>query len=90
MITDDDNYFFHSGKLCYNYKISLKESLIGFKKTFKDPFDFNHIISNEQIVKSGDGYNLNINGKNLILIFDIDYPKKLTNSLKKILKTIDF
>jgi DnaJ-class molecular chaperone len=91
IILSDDDYFFHSGKLCYNFKISLKESLIGFKKTFKDPFDINHFVIVNQIVKHGDGYNVVINGIDVILIFVIDYPKKLNGIVKKLLiKTIDF
>jgi DnaJ-class molecular chaperone len=90
IIISEDNYFFHSGKLCYNFKISLKDSLLGFKKTFKDPFDNEHLILVNQIIKTGDGYTINVNGNNLILVFDVEYPKKLSVKVKKVLNTLDF
>jgi hypothetical protein len=76
--------------LCYNFKVSLKDSLLGFKKTFKDPFDNEHLILVNQIIKTGDGYTINVNGNNLILVFDVEYPKKLSVKVKKVLNTLDF
>lgn len=90
ILISDDNYFFDSDRICYNFKISLKDSLIGFEKTFKDPFDTLHSISVNQIIKNGDGYNIIVNGEPLILVFNVIYPKKLSLKVKKILANIDF
>jgi len=87
---DMDNYYFENDKIYYNFKISLKDSLIGFKKTFKDPFDFEHLISVNEIIRHGDGYSIKINDCELILVFNVIYPKKILSKLKKILNDFDF
>lgn len=88
----DDKYFFKNDILYYNFDISFKESLVGFQKTFIDPFENKHLITVNEIIKKGDGYSIKINGKlsALILIFNVNYPKKLNNKLKDILLSIDF
>ena len=68
-------------KLYFKFNITLKESLTGFVKTFKDPFGFDHIISTSVIIKQNDGYFI---CKNLFLLFNIIYPKKLLKQLKNI------
>ena len=70
-----------NNKLYFKFNITLKESLIGFVKTFKDPFGFDHTISTSVIIKQNDGYFI---CKNLFLLFNIIYPKKLLNQLKNI------
>lgn len=80
---DLGNYYFENGKIYYRFEISLKESLIGFEKVFKDPFEIHHLISANQIIKPGDGYSVKVNGCELILVFDVIYPKKLSSDLKK-------
>jgi DnaJ-class molecular chaperone len=74
-----------NGLYCY-FDISLKESLTGFNKIFKDPFGDSHQIITNGIVKSNDGYKLN----NLILVFNVLYPEKLSESVVEQLKMLDF
>jgi hypothetical protein len=87
---EDNKYFFENGKIHYNFELSLKESLVGFEKTFKDPFDIEHLIVVKEPVKSGDGYSIIVNDCKLIIVFYVIYPKKLPLKLKKILNSFDF
>lgn len=80
-------YFVKDNRLYYRYQITLKESLVGFEKTFKDPFDITHKITSNNIIKQNDGYFIS---DNFFLLFDIIYPKKLKRSVMKQLKQIDF
>jgi hypothetical protein len=84
---NEKNYFVKDNKLYYKFTISLKESLIGFVKTFKDPFGFEHTVTSNDIIKQNDGYSIP-NG--IILLFQVIYPKKLTKSVIKQLKMLDF
>lgn len=91
----DDNYFFENNKLYYNFDISFKESLIGFKKTFIDPLGKSHNIIVNEILKKGDGYSIKINNiiigvTEIVLIFNVIYPKKLNSKLRNILVSIEF
>ena len=61
-------YFVKENKLYYNFPISLKESLVGFSKTFKDPFGNEHTIISNNIIKQNDGYRIL---DNLFLLFEI-------------------
>jgi len=81
------SYFVKDDKLYYRYPISLKESLVGFEKTFKDPFDTQHKITSDNIIKQNDGYFIL---DHLFLLFDIIYPTKLTKSVIKQIKQIEF
>jgi DnaJ-class molecular chaperone len=83
IIISDTNYYFEKESLYYRFDISLKESLLGFEKTFKDPFDREHLISVKQIIKPGYGYVVKINDCELILVFEVIYPKKLSSKMKK-------
>ena len=84
---NDKNYFIKDNKLYFNYNITLKDSLTGFIKTFKDPFGFEHQVLNKSIIKQNDGYFIS---DKIILLFNIIYPKKLSKSIIKQLKQIDF
>ena len=90
---NDSMYFYQNGNIYYKFDISLKESLIGFNKKFKDPFGIIHDITiKNKIIKQDDGYSLNIGsigstlstlstgniGNTLIILFNIIYPPKLT------------
>jgi DnaJ-class molecular chaperone len=86
-LNNEENYLIKNDKLYYTYNITLKESLIGFTKTFKDPFDFEHTITSNSIIKQNDGYFIP-NG--IILLFNVVYPKKLSKSVITQLKKIDF
>jgi hypothetical protein len=86
----DERYIFLNGEIYYQFDITLKESLVGFTKTFKDPFDFEHLISVNEIIRHGDGYSIKINDCELILVFNVIYPKKILSKLKKILNDFDF
>jgi DnaJ-class molecular chaperone len=77
----DKHYFVKNDKLYYRFKISLKESLTGFKKKFKDPFGIEYPVISESIIKPNDGYFIK---ENLYLLFEIVYPKKLLTQLKMI------
>ena len=78
---DNVKYIVKNNKIYYRYNISLKESLTGFTKTFKDPFDNEHIIKSKTIVKPNDGYFIT---ETLYLLFNIVYPKELLTQLKSI------
>jgi len=81
------NYFVKDEKLYYRYKISLKESLVGFEKTFKDPFGFEHTIKSNGIIRQNDGYFIS---SGIYLVFEVVYPKKLNNCVIKQLKSMEF
>ena len=85
----EEPYFVKENKLYCKYDISLKESLTGFQKIFKDPFGISHVIVVDSIVKSNDGYQITGN-LNLILVFNVIYPKKLNPDVIAKLKIIDF
>ena len=80
-------YFYKNGTIYCNFFISLKESLTGFNKEFKDPFGNKFVITVTKIVKENDGYKLK-NG--IILVFKIKYPKKISEETKNKLKEINF
>jgi len=75
------DYFVENNRLYYRYKITLKESLVGFTKTFKDPFDTVHQVVSRTIIKPNDGYFIN---ENIYLLFEIVYPNRLLTELKKV------
>ena len=76
-------------KLYFKFNITLKESLTGFVKTFKDPFGDIHTISiKNTIIKQNDGYTLT--NFNLTLLFNVIYPKKLKKDTKQIIQNLQF
>jgi hypothetical protein len=83
-----DEPYFMKERMFYRYDISLKESLTGFNKSFKDPFDNVHDIKINGIVKTNDGYQLS--GINLVLVFNVVYPDKLSPVVIEQLKNLDF
>jgi len=88
---NDSRYFYENGNLYCNFDITLKESLIGFNKIFKDPFDNIHnIFIKNNIIKQNDGYSLDLNYQNhshkMILLFNILYPPKISRELREIIK----
>ena len=78
---NDPNFFVKDNKLFYNYNISLKDSLTGFNKTFKDPFGNQHSVTSNTIIKQNDGYFIT---DSFYLLFNIVYPKRLLTQLKNI------
>jgi hypothetical protein len=88
---DDPKYTFINGKLFYLFDISLKESLVGFSKTFKDPFDNIHtILIKNTIVKQNDGYIVKFESYEITLLFNVIYPTKLSKLAKMKLEEIYF
>jgi hypothetical protein len=87
-ITLEEPYFVKENKLFCKFDIFLKESLTGFNKIFKDPFGFDHTICVRNIVKTNDGYQLT--GINLVLVFNVVYPKTLDPCVIEQLNLIDF
>jgi hypothetical protein len=87
MTLNSDEYFYNKRLFC-NFNISLKESLTGFDKTFKDPFGDIHEIKVNDIIKPGDGYLLK--KIKLILKFNIIYPEKIEQSVLEQLKFMEF
>jgi hypothetical protein len=81
-------YFVKDSQVFCKFDITLKESLTGFIKVFKDPFGTLHNIIVENIVNSSDGYQLT--GIKLVLVFNVVYPKKLTPETIAKLKEINF
>jgi len=86
---NDPNYIFINNKMYYRFDITLKESLVGFTKTFNDPFgDLHTITIKNTIIKQNDGYTLS--KIELTLLFNIIYPKKLKKDTKQIIQNLDF
>jgi len=85
----EEPYFYKDNKLYCRYDISLKDSLTGFQKIFKDPLGEDHVIFVNNVVKSNDGYQITGN-LNLILVFNVIYPKKLNPAIIAELKKLDF
>ena len=71
----------------YRYNISLKDSLTGFHKIFKDPFGNSHDIVVKNIVRTNDGYQLK---NKLILVFEVVYPESIPQAVIEQLKLLDF
>ena len=87
-----DGYFFQNGKMCTYFDITLKQSLLGFTKSFKDPFGKVHTIIVTDTVQNNDGYQIDLDRYQLdqvILVFRILYPK-LYDEVKELLRKIDF
>jgi DnaJ-class molecular chaperone len=86
----DDRYKVFNRKMTCLFDITLKESLVGFSKTFKDPFGKIHKIEMNKLVKQNDGFSIIIENEfELILRFNIVYPEKLSKSDKKILSNLN-
>ena len=83
----EEPYYIYNGNFYCTFEISLKESLTGFTKTFKDPFDKNHIISVDKIIKTNDGYKID---DSLTIVFNVIYPNKLNKKVINSLKALDF
>jgi hypothetical protein len=84
----EEPYYLYNGTLFCTFDITLKESLTGFQKIFKDPFDTTHTISVKKIVQTNDGYKLP--DIDITLVFRVVYPKKLSALTIERLKGIDF
>jgi DnaJ-class molecular chaperone len=78
---DNPKYTVNDNKLYYRYNITLKESLTGFIKIFKDPFEIEHTVKSNTIVKQNDGYFIS---DSFYLLFNIIFPKQLLTQLKSI------
>ena len=88
---DDPRYIFINEKLYCRFEISLKESLTGFSKIFTDPFGDVHTISiKNKIIKENDGYSVSFKNYNIILLFQVIYPKRLSRKIVNALKEFDF
>jgi hypothetical protein len=81
-------YYLYNGKLFCKFNITLKESLTGFNKIFKDPFDTSHKININKLIQTNDGYKLNL--IDLTLVFNVVYPENLSQSIIAQLKLLDF
>jgi len=79
-------YFLKDRQLYLDFSISLKESLTGFSKLFKDPFGVSHTINVNKVIQMGDGYRVG----DIILLFKVNYPKKLPIEVVEQLKKINF
>ena len=79
-------YFLKENKLYRHFDISLKESLTGFSKLFKDPFGVSHKINVQKVIQMGDGYRVG----EVILLFKVNYPKQLPMEVVEQLKNINF
>ena len=84
-------YFIKNNNLYCLYNISLKESLTGFIKIFKDPFGEPHEIVSHGIVKSNDGYRIIINGNiSIVVVFNVIYPKQINIEVTEQLSKLNF
>ena len=84
----EEPYYLYNGKLFCKYNLTLKESLIGFNKIFKDPFDTSHHICINKIIQTNDGYKLG--SIDLTLVFNVIYPEKLNPLVIELLKDVNF
>ena len=84
----EEPYYLYNGKLFCKYNLTLKESLIGFNKIFKDPFDISHHICINKIIQTNDGYKLG--SIDLTLVFNVIYPEKLNPLVIELLKDVNF
>ena len=84
----EEPYYLYNGKLFCKYNITLKESLIGFNKIFKDPFETPHYICINKIIQTNDGYKLG--SIDLTLVFNVIYPEKLNPLVIELLKDVNF
>jgi curved DNA-binding protein CbpA len=84
------DYNFIKDQLYYKFDITLKESLTGFNKTFKDPFENIHQIDVTEIVKQNDGYFITFPEGKLLLLFNVIYPVKISDNALILLKKIPF
>jgi hypothetical protein len=76
VVLNDKKYSYLENKIYYRFNISLKESLIGFNKIFKDPFGDSHTLNINQVpIKPGDGYLISTLNVKIVLLFNIIYPK---------------
>ena len=88
---NNKRYSFINNKVYYDFDISLKESLVGFSKEFKDPFDQVHTVKIKQYVKQNDGFLISSIENEIVLLFNIVYPKdNFSKDILKVLKSIDF
>ena len=85
---NEPGYFIKDSKLYTEFPITLKESLIGFNKIFKDPLNNEYPIENSKIIKENDGYLIKTNTYSIILVFKIIYPKSFSKDTINSLKTI--
>jgi hypothetical protein len=84
-------YFLKNNQLCYPINITLKESLTGFHKIFKDPFGKTHEIVTQSIVKTNDGYRVvSSDDFNVILVFNVIYPNQINQDVVEQLKKLSF
>ena len=79
--------FIKDDKLYFPVEISLKESLVGFEKTFKDPFEKIHTITIDTIVQNNDGYAIS---DDIIIVFKVVYPTTINAIAKEKLNRIAF
>jgi hypothetical protein len=88
---DDPGYIFINERIYYRFEITLKESLTGFSKIFTDPFGGDHTITvKNTIIKENDGYSVSFKNYNIVLLFQVVYPKKLSRKIVNALKEFDF
>jgi hypothetical protein len=87
---DSPGYTYRSGKIYHTFDISLKDSLVGFVKTYKDPFGDSHVITIKTVVKPNDGYLIKTNWGNIIISFNIIYPQKLPKEIKMKITALNF
>ena len=89
---NDKKYSYLNNKIYYNFNISLKESLVGFKKIFTDPFGEVHKINITHVpVKQNDGYLISTLDVNIVILFNIIYPKNnYSQEIIDLLKRITF
>ena len=81
-------YYLYNGKLFCKFNITLKESLTGFNKIFKDPFDTSHQLCINKLIQTNDGYKLNL--IDITLVFNVVYPDKLSPTVIAQLKLLNF
>lgn len=91
IILNEPGYFIKDNKLYSEFKITLKESLIGLNRIFKDPLGNEHNITTSKILHENDGFIILLNTADqtsIILIFKIIYPKSFSKEVKDKLASI--
>jgi len=88
---DDPKYTVINEKLYYHFEITLKESLTGFSKIYTYHFGDDHTITfKNTIIKENDGYSVSFKNYNIVLLFQVLYPKRLSKKIISALKDLDF
>lgn len=85
-----DEYYYKDNMLIYKMNITLKQALSGLNTTYVDPFKKEHNIVVDHLIRKGDAYCIKVVNTKIYILFNIIYPKKISERAKKQLSHINF